>query len=155
MRFYSSNRWRLGWAEVLQVWTERAAGYPHALLQRFQECGTCGLHQTACFVPWLSITQNTQGHNDIFHNCAGRQMYRKYFPCFGMLFVCSLLTEPAAKSCLTSPETAAPSAKGLSLSLFTCSRRRSQYSLSSDILVFSVSVFSWSSKQKKKDREIH
>lgn len=32
-----------------------------------------------------------------------------------------------------------------SLILFTCCRRRSQYNLSSDILVFSASVFSWSS----------
>lgn len=32
-----------------------------------------------------------------------------------------------------------------SLILFTCCRRRSQYNLSSDILVFRASVFSWSS----------
>lgn len=32
-----------------------------------------------------------------------------------------------------------------SLILFTCCRRRSQYNLSSDIFVFSASVFSWSS----------
>lgn len=40
--------------------------------------------------------------------------------------------------------TVSPSSS-FSLILFTCCRRRSQYNLSSDILVFSASVFSWSS----------
>lgn len=40
---------------------------------------------------------------------------------------------------------AASPRSSFSLILFTCWRRRSQYNLSSDILVFSASVFSWSS----------
>lgn len=40
--------------------------------------------------------------------------------------------------------TVSPSSS-FSLILFTCCRRRSQYNLSSDIFVFSASVFSWNS----------
>lgn len=62
------------------------------------------------------------------------------------------VVSPTTEASLISPghsnlilTSAVSTSSSLSLILFTCCRRRSQYSLSSDIFVFSASVFSWSS----------
>lgn len=54
----------------------------------------------------------------------------------------SLISQAHLSIILTS---AVSPSSSFSLILFTCCRRRSQYNLSSDIFVFSASVFSWSS----------